>query len=202
MTVRRDTSQRVPRGGEPAFVFLAAIVILAATSVSPAVAHESETVNGYELTFGGADEPVITGERMWLELEIVDAETGEPVTEQADSLNISIQRSGGQKVPWNVSEKHGEPGVYEMAVIFEEPGAYIIHVEGAVEGTELHTHFRTEVQDHTELLYMETNVSAEETEAGAETEEDGSLLSARFVAGFVAVTSVLVTVVRVLQGRW
>lgn len=144
------------------FVTLLIVAAVMVAAVGPATAHETQTVEGYELTFGGADEPVITGERMWLEIEIVDEETGEPVEGQADSLEVSIQQAGGEKVEWNVSEKHGEPGVYEAAVIFTEPGDYVVHVEGTIEDTEVHTHFEKEVHDHNDLEYPPKEESTEE----------------------------------------
>lgn len=156
-------------------VAIGLVVTLAIGAVSPAVAHESQTIEGYDLTFGGADEPVITNERMWLELDIVDNETGEPVTNQTDTLNISVQKPGQEKVELDVSEKHGEPGVYETAVIFTEPGEYVVHVEGSIEGTAVHTHFEKEVHDHTELRYPRNASQSVGNESGsAETESRGS----------------------------
>lgn len=117
------------------------------------MAHEEQTVEGNDVTFGGADEPLITGERMWLEFEIVDNETGEPVANQSETLIISVQKPGKEKVPLDVTEKHGEPGVYEAPVIFTEPGDYIIHLQGTLDGAEIHTHFEKEAHDRTALKY-------------------------------------------------
>lgn len=50
-----------------------------------------------------------------------------------------------------VSEKHGVPGVYEAAVVFTASGKYTVHMEGTIEGTEVHTHFEKEVEDHITL---------------------------------------------------
>lgn len=148
------------------------IVVLLIGAMSLVGAHETREVEGYDVTFGGEDEPIVTGERMWLQLEIVDNETGEPVEGQADTLKISLQKLGNEKVPFEVSESHGEPGVYEVAVIFTEPGEYVIHMEGSIDGTEVHTHFETEVHDHTELEFPGDDAQAEETENRSTT--DGS----------------------------
>lgn len=130
-----------------------AVVVLAMVAVTPGAAHESQEIDGYELTFGGADEPVITGERMWLQLHITD-EHGEPVSDQADTLEWRVEKPGEvDPVILEVSESHGEPGVYEAAVVFTEPGEYVIHVEGTVEDTEVHTHFEKDVEDRTALAY-------------------------------------------------
>lgn len=134
-------------------VGLGLVVVVLLGVVGPVTAHETQDVEGYDVTFGAADEPAITGERMWMRFEIVDGETGEPVEGQADSLIISVQKKDGEKVPLEVSESHGEPGVYEAAVIFTEPGEYMLHIEGRIEGTGVHTHFKKEVHDHAELEY-------------------------------------------------
>lgn len=134
-------------------VTLVLVVALAGGTFGLTAAHETQEVEGYDVTFGGADEPVITGERMWLEFEIVDNETGEPVEAQAETLKISVQKQGYERKELEVSEKHGEPGVYEAAVIFTEPGEYFVHLEGSIDGTDVHTHFEKNVHDHTELEY-------------------------------------------------
>ncbi|QFU84722.1 FixH family protein [Natronorubrum aibiense] len=132
---------------------LVLIGMLSVGAITPVAAHETQNVDGYDITFGGADEPLITGERMWLELEVVDTETGEPIENEAENLIVSVQATGSDKTPLDVTEKHGEPGVYQAPVIFTESGDYMIHLEGSIEGTEVHTHFEKEVHDHTALEY-------------------------------------------------
>jgi hypothetical protein len=146
-------------------LLVVATVMLAMIAVAPAAAHESQEIDGYELTFGGSDEPVITGERMWLHLRITD-EDGEPVPDQAETLEWRVEKPGEEDaVALDVSEKHGEPGVYEAAVLFTEPGKYTVHMEGTIEGTEVHTHFEKEVEDHTALEYPETDDADEQAVA-------------------------------------
>ncbi|SEW10118.1 FixH family protein [Natrinema salifodinae] len=174
---------------------LVIIAMLLTSVVGPATAHESQDVEGYEITFGGSDEPVITGERMWLQFEIVDNETGEGVTNQSENLTVSVQTEGSDKTALEVSEKHGEPGVYEAPVIFTEPGDYVAHLEGSLEGTEVHTHFEKEVQDHTELEYPADDSQA--TDDGDESQTDANQTEE---AGFgpmavaVAVFGIVVTI--------
>jgi|GEM_PF-2333228 hypothetical protein len=157
---------------------LAIITTLMASAVVPVTAHESQNIEGYEITFGGAEEPVITGERMWLQFEIVDNQTGEPVANQSENLIVSVQTEGSNKTALELSEKHGDPGVYEAPVIFTEPGNYTVHLEGSLENTEVHTHFEKEVHDHTELEYPgdESQTSNDGTESptnDTQTEEAG-----------------------------
>lgn len=151
-------------------ITLVIVTVLMASAASPAVAHETQEVEGYDVTFGGADEPVITGERMWMEFEIVDNETGEPVENQSETVTVSVQTAGSDKTALNVSEKHGEPGVYEAPVIFTEPGEYVVHLEGSLEDTEVHTHFEKEVHDHTEIEYP--GEASESVDGGDESQTD------------------------------
>ena len=134
-------------------VGFAVFVLLIASLATPVTAHDTQNVEGYEITFGGAEEPLITNERMWLELTIIDNETGEPVANQAETLTVSVQTSESNKTALELGEKHGEPGVYEAPVIFTEAGDYVVHLEGSLEGTEIHTHFEKEVHDHSDLQY-------------------------------------------------
>lgn len=135
----------------------AALVLLAVVllgTVGIAGAHETETVDGYELTFGGSDEPVITDERMWLEVSIVAVDTGEPVEGLEDDLSMAVQRPfGSDTVDLEVSSRFGEPGVYEAAIVFTEPGTYTVYVNGTVDGTAIDTSFQTPVHDVDDLRY-------------------------------------------------
>lgn len=109
---------------------------------------------------------------MWLEIEIVDNESGEPVEGQADALSLYVQNDGNDRSEINLSEVHGESGVYEAPVIFTESGNYTVHLEGSIEDTEVHTHFETSVQDHTELEYPDNGSQA--TDDGIESQTDGN----------------------------
>lgn len=138
-------------------VALAVVGMALLGAVSLVTAHESKTVDGYELTFGGSDEPVITGERMWLQVEIVDDETGEPVEDQADSLEMAVQRPfGNDTFELEVDSAFGQPGLYEGAVVFTEPGTYTIYVNGTIDGTAIDTSFSKQVHDAGELEYPNT----------------------------------------------
>ncbi|UHQ98166.1 FixH family protein (plasmid) [Natrinema zhouii] len=147
-------------------------LLLLGSIVGPAAAHETQNVKGYEITFGGAEEPLITGERMWLEFEIVDNETGEPVTNQSENLTASVQTQGSDKTALELSEKHGEPGVYEAPVIFTEAGNYTVHLEGEINGTPVHTHFQKEVQDRDTLKYPAPDAQATDDGNTSQSEEN------------------------------
>lgn len=169
-------------------VVLALIGLLLAGTAGPVAAHETQSVDGYDITFGGAAEPLITGERMWLEFEIVDNETGEPVTGQADSLNAAVQIEGHDRGELTLGEKHGEDGVYEAPVVFTEPGEYVVHLEGSIEDTEVHTHFEKEVRDRAELEYPANG--SRTADGDSETQSANRPSEAGFGAGGVAAVGI------------
>ena len=182
-------------------VVLVLIGLLVVGSVGPVAAHETQNVDGYDVTFGGADEPLITDERMWLEFELVDNETGEPVEGQADALSASVQIEGQERSEVNLTEKHGEDGVYEAPVIFTEPGEYVVHLEGSIDDTEVHTHFETEVHDHTDLEYPSDDSRAandsDEAQADTQTAEAG------FGSASVAIAAIaIVGAISTFLFRW
>ncbi|MDF9747055.1 FixH family protein [Natrinema salsiterrestre] len=170
------------------------IAVLLVGTVGPAVAHETQDLDGNEVTFGGADEPLITGERMWLEFEIVDAESGEPVENLSENLTVSIQTGDHEKTALELSEKHGEPGVYEAPVVFTESGDYVVHLEGSIDGSAVHTHFEKEVHDRAELEYPGTDSETNDTSASS---TDGNQTSLSGIASGVG-TAVAVGAVGVL----
>lgn len=133
---------------------LLAIGLVLVGAVGPAAGHETTTVDGYELTFGGGDEPVITAERMWLQVEIRDAETGEPVEGLDDAFGLAVQRPfGDDTFDLEVSGVHGRPGWYEGAVVFTAPGTYTIYVTAEVRGETIETSFQNQVHDASALQY-------------------------------------------------
>lgn len=188
-------TNRVPR--TILTVALLGCVVLGSVAVGTVAAHETETVDGYELTFGGGDEPVITGERMWLEIEIVD-EDGEPVPDQADTLTMEVEHPDGVTRTVDLGGKHGAPAYYEAPIVFTEAGNYTIHIEGTVEDTEVHTHFEKEVADRSELEFPASDRN--DGQAEAEAQEPVSLSGAGFGVT-VAVVALGVLVSAFLYGR-
>lgn len=133
--------------------FLCVVVASATLSVlaAPVAAHDTETDGGYDVTSGGADEPIITGEQQWLEIEIVDAESGEPIEDAGESLTVTVQKSGTDEVYEADAEGRCEPGWCEAPIFFTEPGEYAVTVEGTVDGTEIGTTFQKTVEDPDDL---------------------------------------------------
>lgn len=115
-------------------------------------AHEDATVGRYTITFGGTDEPVITGERMWLKFEVLDKVTYEPIEGLTETLTFSVD-DGAKKQGLNLVSVHGEPGNYKAAVIITEAGPYEFHIEGKINDTMVHKHFEKEVLDRESLYF-------------------------------------------------
>lgn len=175
---------------------LLVLCIVLAGMTGVASAHETETVEGYELTFGGSDEPVITDERMWLQVEIVDNETGEPVEGLDDDVEMSVQRPFGNDThELEVDGVYGEPGLYEAAVVFTEPGTYTVFINATINGTEVETEFSKQVHNKSKLRYPVTTDNSINETADEESQESGSGL------GAAAATVALGLVVVVLVGR-
>lgn len=141
---------------------LMVVTVVLLGMAGPVHGHETTVVNGYELTFGGSDEPVITDERMWLQVEILDAETGEPVRGLSDSVNISVQRPfGNDTFGLDVSDVHGQPGWYEGAIVFTGPGTYTVFVTADIQGATVETSFQKQVHNATNLQYPQPTPSSE-----------------------------------------
>lgn len=140
---------------------------LSSGAVAVVSAHDTETVNGYEITFGGADEPVITDERMWLEVGVVEAETEEPVEGLEDSLTMAVQRPFGNEThELDVSSRFGEPGWYEAPVVFTEPGTYTVFINGTIDGTEVNLTFQKQVHKASNLEYPPRSASQDDEPVG------------------------------------
>lgn len=172
-------------------VLLCAIVVAAAlaTLAAPAAAHDTNTEEGYDVMFGGSDEPIITGERQWFEIQITDAESGDSIEDA--TLTVTVQQSGAEETyEVDAEARHGEPGWYEAAIFFTEPGDYAVTVEGTIDGTEISTTFQKEVDTPDDLEYPESKGDEAAAEQANEDGDDeaSSALGTGFgaVAGLVA----------------
>lgn len=176
--------------------FLLGLVVLLATAgaaVGVASAHDTKTVAGYEVTFGGSDEPVITGERMWLQVDVVDADTGDPVGGLGDSLRMAVQRPFGDDVrELDAGGVHGQTGVYQAAVVFTEPGTYTVFVNATIDGTDVGLTFQKSVHDASDLRYPATSSSANRGLMGS-VAQGATGVALGTVVGLVAVGAAFVT---------
>lgn len=171
-------------------MFLCVLVVSAAlvALAAPAAAHDTNTEEGYDVMFGGSDEPIITGERQWFEIQVTDAESGDPIEEA--ELTVRVQQSGAEAVyEADAEARHGEPGWYDAPIFFTEAGDYAVTIEGTVDGTEISTTFQKEVESPDDLKYPESegDEAAEQANQAGD-DEASSALGTGFgaVAGLVA----------------
>lgn len=174
------------------FLTLCVILLLLVAASGLSSAHETVTVDGYELTFGGSDEPVITGERMWLQVEVLDADTDEPVEGLASNLTIAVQRPfGNDTFALAVDDVFGRPGWYEGAVIFTEPGTYTVYISVVIDDEPINATFKKPVHNATKLEYPE-RTPPQQTNTG-------SGFPVGF--GFGAVTAAIAMTIAFVAGR-
>lgn len=173
-------------------VLLCVIVVSAtlATLAAPAAAHDTNTEDRYDVLFGGSDEPIITDERQWFEIQVTDTESGDPIEDA--NLTVTVQQSGADEVyEVDAEPRHGEPGWYQAAIYFTEPGDYAVTIEGTIEGTEISTTFQKEVEDPEGLKYPASGseeAAAEQANQANEGDEESSALGSGFGVGAAVVT--------------
>lgn len=168
---------------------------------SPAAAHETDSDEGYEFLFGGEDEPMITDERMWLEVEITDEETGEPAEDlEEGDLTITVHSEADrvdETYEADMDARFGEAGWYEAPVLFTEPGRYVFVIEGTIDGDGVRVEFtgdHFEVQDRSELYYPAADQAAaggDDTDGPAAGEDDGGDAIGADGSGFGAIAAAL-----------
>lgn len=134
-------------------VFLASILVAGFSGV--ALAHGGVAIGKYELTFGAADEPKVTGRRTFLEFWVENTETGERVIGLDKTLTLEIEK-GGVEREMEVGTFFGQPDRLKASIYFTEPGTYVAHFGGTIEGTAVQdVHIEFEVDDVTWLMTPE-----------------------------------------------
>ncbi len=125
-------------------------VALALVLAVPAAAHRGVEVGKYKLVFGGRIEPVINGERNWIEAFVTDTEANAPV-EVADLAAVITHESHETKLV--LQPVRGQPGTFAAAVLFTVPGKYAVRVVGSIEGVGVEAQFETTVQDRLAISF-------------------------------------------------
>lgn len=132
---------------------LALTLALAASSLVGA--HSKVTTAGMVLNFGGTDEPVITGMRSWMQVDVSDEASGDAIQglEADGKLTITISNSEWARTI-TMSRVHGKPGSYKAPVWFTQPGTYNFVIKGTkADGTAFEAKWHKDVADHTELYF-------------------------------------------------
>lgn len=137
---------------------LIALITVAALALTLIVAglagaHGRVEQAGLKFVFGGMAEPIITGERQWLELRVNDGATDEPVDGLAENLSLTIS-NGEWSRKLQLDPTRGKPGSYKAAIWFVSPGTYDVEVNGLnPSGEAFKLEYHTEVGDHRDLFF-------------------------------------------------
>jgi hypothetical protein len=123
----------MPRGrcGDRA-VALGATAFLLVLS-SPASSHERQNVDKYQLTIGWGDEPVFSGSRNSVEVDVANA-AGAPVSDLGGgSLSAEIS-FGDERVALPLLPAGSRPGRFRAWLVPTRSGTYSFHITGSVKG--------------------------------------------------------------------
>jgi hypothetical protein len=113
----------------------AAALALAAAglALSPAaLAHETKSVAKFRLTIGWGEEPVFSGAKNSVEVDVADA-AGAPVTRLDGSLSAEVS-FGDERVTLPLAPSRERPGRYHAFLVPTRPGTYTFHITGTVKG--------------------------------------------------------------------
>jgi len=97
-----------------------------------ASAHETQRVDRLRLTIGWGDEPVFSGLRNSVEIDVSDA-AGAPVTDPEGSLSAEVS-FGSQRIVLPLQPAGDRPGKFRAWLVPTRPGSYTFHVTGTLKG--------------------------------------------------------------------
>jgi hypothetical protein len=126
-----------------------AIPIFAAT----VAAHEHRHVGGYDVVVGFIGEPVFTGQKSGLELQVTRDE--QPVT----GLEATLQAEAiyqGQTRALPLSPRFGQEGWYQSVFFPTAAGPYTFHIFGTIEGVPVDESFTSSEEGFDEVQEAQT----------------------------------------------
>jgi hypothetical protein len=97
-----------------------------------ASAHETQRVERFRLTIGWGDEPVFSGLKNSVEIDVADA-SGAPVTDPGGSLAAEIS-FGSQRIVLPLQPAGDRPGKFRAWLVPTRPGSYSFHITGTLKG--------------------------------------------------------------------
>jgi hypothetical protein len=101
-------------------------------ALSPnASAHVVETSGPYRVTMGWGEEPALSGERNFVEVEVADA-GGAPVRVPAGALTVEVSFAGAVRT---LPLEPAEDGGLRAVLVPTRPGTYAFHVTGTLRGS-------------------------------------------------------------------
>ena len=127
----------MPRDGRSWRFLAPGLAALLLTLPAPASAHETQTVNRLRLTIGWGDEPVFSGAKNSVEVDVSDA-TGAPVTDPGGSLTAEVS-FGDERIVLPLQPSGQRPGKFRAWLVPTRPGTYTFHITGTVKGQTIDT---------------------------------------------------------------
>jgi hypothetical protein len=117
------------RYGKPFALGLTALLLVLPI---PATAHETKKIERFRLTIGWGDEPVFTGSKNSVEVDVSET-AGTPVTDPGGSLTAEVS-FGDQRISLPLLPAGGRPGKYRAWLVPTRPGTYTFHITGTLSG--------------------------------------------------------------------
>lgn len=127
-------------------------VALTVVNVGVALAHEERAVGEYDFIIGFIGEPVYTGQKSGLELQVTQDDS--PVEGLEETIQATVT-FGQETRDLPLEPRFGEPGWYESVFFPTAAGPYTFRVFGDIDGTAMDESFSSspdgfsEVQDVT-----------------------------------------------------
>jgi len=173
-------------------------VLTMVVSIGTTLAHESRDIADITMVVGLLDEPVYSGQKSGLELEVTHHE--EPVEGLEETLMAEVIFDD-QTRALEISPRFGEPGAYSSVFFPTAAGPYTFHIWGEIDGEPIDETFSSgedtfsEVQDVTggqfPVVLPAAGDTARDAEAGAAAAGTATLAlvvgGAGLLAGLVAV---------------
>lgn len=141
----------------------AAILALALVAVPTAAAHKTAyTSDGkVKIVWGFLNEPAVTMTKTGLDLILTDNATGAPITGAETTLQAELHIGDEEKELTGFKPQFGKPGAYTDVITLTQPGLYVLHLSGTLNGTAIDVAVPAahEVEAIEETYFPETNAT-------------------------------------------
>lgn len=186
---------------------LSTSTVLAATSRTPVLAHETRAVGRFEFAVGWGDEPAHSASRNSIQLVLSEANGGPPVT---DALTLAVELIRGNQrttlalVPY-LAVSGGRPGEYRAWVTPTRAGSYTFRFTGLIRGQGIDESFtENDVEEATNIAFPVKDPSTAQLATRVDREAsrlDDAARSARQVAAVAAIVATVAVVIAALALR-
>lgn len=119
---------------------LAIVGMLAVASAGSAEAHKTTySADGkIKIVWGFLDEPAVTMTKTGLDLILTDNATGAPIDGvTSSSLTVEMHKGDAEWQFKDFGAQYGQHGRYTGVITLTEPGLYVLHLTGTINGTDL-----------------------------------------------------------------